>query len=170
MLVKPASSHHAKGLLAALQAVKSLGIDPADCLAGTGLNGEQLLLEDASVTMEQEFTIYRNILRLTDDPLVGLQLGAVYLLVTYGILGYAMLSAQTLGEALTIAAEYSDLTYSHFRINQIIEGSFREWLSNRNMMFLKTCCNFIVTATWLLQWSLFRQSVWAAKSSYSRCV
>lgn len=110
--------------MAALQAVKSLGIDPADCLAGTGLNGEQLLLEDASVTMEQEFTIYRNILRLTDDPLVGLQLGAVYQLETYGILGYAMLSAQTLGEALTIAAEYSDLTYSHFRINQIIEGSF----------------------------------------------
>lgn len=123
MQVKPAYSHHAKGLLAALHALSARGIKAEDCLRGTGLSSEKLLREDAGISREQEFTVYRNIQLLCDEPLIGLELGAAYQLETYGILGYAMLSAQTLGEALTIAAEYSDLTYSHFRINQIIEGN-----------------------------------------------
>ena len=68
------------------------------------------------ISLSQEFQFYRNILSLSGDPLIGLKLGRTFRYESYGLLGYAMLSAQNLRETIGIASDFSILTFSHFSI------------------------------------------------------
>lgn len=112
---------HAKGLPPIWNVVESYGVTMEQCLVGTGVTRAQALGDEEGFTLEHEFAIYRNILRLCGDPLVGLSLGAVYRSETFGILGYAQLSAKNLLELTELNCEFAELTYSHFKF-QIIDG------------------------------------------------
>lgn len=98
--------------------MREMGYSAQDCLAGTGITPADLL-EAAPVpgfTLEREFRFHRNLLRLTGDPLLGLKLGRAYPLQSYGLFGYAFLSAPTLRQAMSIVSHYGPLTFTLFRV------------------------------------------------------
>jgi len=116
------TAHHIKGIRPALGIMHSLGFSATTCLQNTGIKKEQLELANQGISLQQELAFYRRALTLSNDPLLGLKLGTAYRLESYGVLGYAILSAQTLGDALTIAAEFGNLSFTHFQIGFETQG------------------------------------------------
>jgi len=116
------TAHHIKGIRPALGIMQDLGFSAETCLQGTGIKKAQLELADQGISLQQELAFYRQALTLSKDPLLGLALGTAYRLESYGVLGYAILSAQTLGDALTIAAEFGSLSFTHFQIGFETQG------------------------------------------------
>ena len=117
MVAKVQISHHIKALPPALKAMQAMGYDAQECLAGTGIQADDLLEPEQSpeFTLAQEFRFHRNLLQLSGDALLGLKLGQAYPLQGYGLFGYAFLSAPTLRHAMTIVSNYGPLTFTLFR-------------------------------------------------------
>ena len=112
-------AHHIKALPPALKAMEAMGYDTRQCLAGTGIDPEELLSTDLpqGFSLGQEFRFHRNLLQLSGDPLLGLKLGEAYPVQTYGLFGYAFLSAPNLRQALMIVSNYGPLSFTLFRID-----------------------------------------------------
>lgn len=108
--------HHIKGVQPVLQVMASLGISAEQCLKGTDITLQRLRSADAAITLDEEFRFYRNLLQYSGDPLLGLKLGEIFRPETYGLIGYAILSAATLRESLTMITEFDTLTFTHFRV------------------------------------------------------
>lgn len=115
-------AHHIKGIRPALSVMESLGYGAIDCLQNSGISLAQLEASNQGISLKQELAFYRRLVELTQDPQLGLKLGKAYRLENYGMLGYAILSAQTLGEALRIAKDFGPLSFSHFEIDFCLEG------------------------------------------------
>jgi len=116
-------AHHIKALPPALRAMAALGFEQAQCLEGTGVTAEQLL--DAAYdgfTLEQEFAFHRRLLELSGDPLLGLHVGRYYTLETYGLFGYAFLSAPTLRQAMLVVRNFGLLSFTLFGIGFEVSG------------------------------------------------
>lgn len=118
-------THHIKALPPAVKAMQDLGYSAQQCLEGTGISQQDLLQPDASqvFTLQQEFRFHRNLLQLSDDPLLGLRLGMAYPLQSYGLLGYAFLSAPTLRQAMTILRNYGPLSFTLFKLDFRVQGT-----------------------------------------------
>ncbi len=112
-------SHHIRALPPALRAMQAMGYEPDACLAGTGIKASDLLAPNPALefSLAQEFRFHRNLLRLSADPLLGLRLGKAYPAQSYGLFGYAFLSAPTLRHALAIVSNYGPLSFTLFRID-----------------------------------------------------
>lgn len=118
------SSHGVKGLKVVLNLLHARGVSIRGCLKGTGVSEHHLASPDIRVNLQQELVFYRNILELTGDPLIGLQIGAEYHLPNYGIWGYAIMSAPNLREAVTLAFRFLPLTYTcHDAVLHVESGS-----------------------------------------------
>ena len=117
-------AHHIRALPPALRAMQDMGYPIERCLAGTGVLERDLAAPDLATkfSLEQEFQFHRNLLALTGDPMLGLTLGRAYTLQSYGLLGYAFLSAPTLRQALMIASNYALLTFTLFSIDFTVQG------------------------------------------------
>ncbi len=118
MAVSTNVSHHIKALQPAIKAMQAMGFDANQCLAGTGIEPRDLLTPGPhpEFTLAQEFRFHRNLLQLSADPLLGLKLGKAYTLQTYGLFGYAFLSAPTLRQAMAVVSSYGPLTFTLFRV------------------------------------------------------
>ena len=84
--------------------MRSLGFSQDACLEGTDLHLNQLVGTDVGedfLTLEQKYLLYKNILQISQDPYIGLKIGRTYRVE--GMLGYAVLTARTVGEALRIS-------------------------------------------------------------------
>lgn len=125
MGTKVDTRHHIKALPLALKAMETVGFTAQDCLAGTDLVEEDLYRSSSDVpfTLEQEYRFHRNLLELTDNPMLGLLLGKSYRLEAYGLLGYAFMSAPTLRQAMIVLRNYGPLTFTLFDVNFVTEGS-----------------------------------------------
>lgn len=124
MAAKLDTSHHIKALTPALATMESMGFSAGDCLRGTDLTEADLsrAAAEAHFTLEQEFQFHRNLLCLTEDPLLGLRLGKSYQLERYGLLGYAVLSAPTLRQAMIVLRNYGPLTFTLFEVSFLVEA------------------------------------------------
>lgn len=103
-----------------VDAARDRGFRPAECLAGTGITEADLNGPDVVVTGVQELRIVRNLLALTGDPPgLGIEVGTRYQLASAGILGFALLSSPTMGEALSVGLRFSQLssTFHRFTLN-----------------------------------------------------
>jgi AraC-like DNA-binding protein len=118
-------AHHIRALPPAIKAMQDLGYSAQQCLQGTGLKEGDLISPgpEQAFSLEQEFRFHRNLLELTGDPLLGLKLGKAYTLQSYGLFGYAFLSAPTLRQALVIACNYGPLSFTLFDVGFSTEGS-----------------------------------------------
>ncbi|NIB44162.1 AraC family transcriptional regulator [Pseudomaricurvus alkylphenolicus] len=125
-------AHHIKAVRPALEMMRTLGFGPEACLEGTGLSLARLEDPDQGITQQQEYTFHRNLLRLSGDPLLGIKLGLSYRLESYGLFGYAVLSAQTVGEALQLASDYGALTFTHFCTERFEEGDVAGFAFSHN--------------------------------------
>lgn len=117
-------SHHIKALPPALRFMADLGFSADQCLEGTGVSLHDLETTDSttSFTLDQEFRFHRNLLELTDDCLLGLKIGRAYTIQSYGLFGYAFLSAPTLRQALTLARNYGPLSFTLFGLDFRVAG------------------------------------------------
>ncbi len=117
-------SHHIKALPPALRVMDELGYTAEQCLEGTGVSLQDFATANPGndFTLDQEFQFHRNLLRLTGDPLLGLKIGRAYTLQSYGLFGYAFLSAPTLRQAMTLARNYGPLSFTLFGIDFRVEG------------------------------------------------
>ena len=89
------------------------GITEATILAGTGLTAAGLRSPHAEVTRSQELAAIANLLEATPHAdSIGLDAGLRYHLTTYGIWGFAMVSASTFRESMDVGLRYLDLTYT----------------------------------------------------------
>lgn len=120
---KPLINHHKQGLRPALAVMAELGFSAEDCLKGCGISQAETEVEGCDFGAEQEFQFYRNILQLSENPMLGLELGQAFKAESYGLLGYAMLSARSMSEVLSLASDFSALTYSHFHIETFNDGT-----------------------------------------------
>lgn len=81
-------------------------------LAGSGIRLEDLQRADTRITTTQEMRVCANAVAVRHD--LGLLLGQRMHVSSYGLLGYTLLSAATLGEALALALEYPALLGTYF--------------------------------------------------------
>ena len=132
LVTETSIAHHIKGIRPALSVMETLGFNNIECLKGSGISLEHLEQSDQGISLQQEFAFYRRLLELTQDPQLGLKLGKAYRLENYGMLGYAILSAQTLGEALKIAKDFGPLSFSHFELDFVIDNKLARIIMRRN--------------------------------------
>ncbi|WP_375738897.1 AraC family transcriptional regulator [Pseudomonas boanensis] len=119
------NSLHMSALTVAL--LREQGIAACDVLAGSGISEQDLAELQRLVNPEQEQLVFANAVRLAPKPALGLVLGLRTRISAYGLLGYAMLSAPTLGEALRIGLSYPVLLGTYFRLTLEPDGDLT-WL------------------------------------------
>ncbi len=100
-----------------LETAKEHGLDAQTCLSGTGLTSDDLMNPAAEIRGGQELTIIRNVIGLLgDQPGLGMETGARYTVADIGVLGYALLSSPTVGDAIDVARRYVALTTTYRRL------------------------------------------------------
>ena len=95
-------------------------------LAGSGIAVEDLARPDARIKRTQELTVCANALALCAD--IGLVLGRRLHVSSYGLIGYAALSAATFGDAWRLLITYPALLGTYFRLELSVEGELA-WVS-----------------------------------------
>jgi AraC-like DNA-binding protein len=143
--------------------MRSNGYEADACLKGTGLCLNDLNHAGRTVSLQQETVFYRNLIQLTQNPCIGLQIGSTYHPQRYGLFGYAILSAATARQSLAIAANFGDyLSYTWFRMAYSVNGEtvrfeFRNQLviddEVRSLYFDRDCSAFCVASEEVLQQS-----------------
>lgn len=94
------------------------GIDPGECLEGTGIDRDALADPRTAITAAQEMRLVANLVRyLGHLPGIGLDAGLRYHLSSYGIWGFALISSPTFRSAVEVALRYLDLTYAFVRFS-----------------------------------------------------
>ncbi|MEV0337756.1 AraC family transcriptional regulator [Nocardia sp. NPDC050713] len=88
------------------------GVPAARMLAGTGLTEPLLRDPDAQIDAHTELAVIRNLVREVDAPALGVELGRRYRITTFGIFGFACVSSPTLGEAISFALRFLDLSFT----------------------------------------------------------
>jgi hypothetical protein len=96
-------------------------------LEGSGITAADLVDLRRLVSPWQEQQVFANAERLAAEPALGLRLGLRTRISAYGLLGYALLSAPTLGEALRIGLSYPVLLGTYFHLSLQVEGEVA-WL------------------------------------------
>ena len=109
-----------------LQAFKDEDQAAQTLLAGTGITPADLGRADWRITTHQELRVCANAVALRRE--IGLELGQRMHVSSYGMLGYALLSSATLGDALRLAMQYPALLGTLFQL-RLIEDGDRVWFS-----------------------------------------
>lgn len=119
------NSLHMSTLTVACMAERGVAADAV--LEGSGITVDDLRDLRRLINPGQEQQVFANAVRLAGSPALGLELGQRTRISAYGLLGYALLSAPTLGDALRIGLGYPVLlgTYFHLRLER--EGELA-WL------------------------------------------
>ena len=104
------------------------GVDARLLLDGSGITPADLGRADARITTQQELQVCANAVALRAD--IGLELGRRMHVSSYGMLGYALLSSATLGDALRLALHFPALLGTMFQL-RLVEDGPRVWLSAR---------------------------------------
>jgi len=90
-----------------LDAFKDRALPSDALLAGSGISPADLGRADTRITTRQEMRVCANAVALQRD--IGLELGRNMHVSCYGLLGYALLTSATLGDALRLALRYPAL-------------------------------------------------------------
>ncbi|MFI6997562.1 AraC family transcriptional regulator [Nocardia sp. NPDC050175] len=106
------------------------GVPVGRMLAGTGLSEPVLRDPDAQIDAHIELTVVRNLVReLADWPALGVEVGRRYRITTFGIFGFACVSSPTLGEAISFALRYLELSFTFsLPVAEWREGEFIAWV------------------------------------------
>lgn len=102
------------------------GCTASQLLAGSGIGPADLGHPDARITTQQELQVCANAVARREE--IGLELGRRMHVSCYGMLGYALLSSATLGDALRLALRYPALLGTIFQL-RLVEDGQRVWLS-----------------------------------------
>jgi AraC-like DNA-binding protein len=109
-----------------LDTFQAEGVPSAVLLAGSGICGADLNHADTRITTNQEMRVCANAVALRGD--IGLDLGRRMHVSSYGLLGYALLTSATFGDALRLALRYPALLGTLFELNLEEDGQ-RVWFT-----------------------------------------
>ena len=109
-----------------LNTFKAEGLSSEALLAGSGIRAADLSRADTRITTNQEMLVCANAVALRHD--IGLELGRRMHVSSYGMLGYALLTSATLGDALRLALRYPALLGTLFELS-LEEDHERIWLT-----------------------------------------
>ncbi|MBE1161869.1 AraC family transcriptional regulator [Dyella acidiphila] len=104
------SAEYAAGLM---QWLERRHIPAEQALADTGIGTAQLE-GGLRLTTQQDAALLANAVRLSGNAGIGFELGLHSRLTWHGLLGFALMSCRTLGEALELWTEYLDLRTAGF--------------------------------------------------------
>ncbi|UII71519.1 AraC family transcriptional regulator [Pseudomonas sp. HN11] len=102
------------------------GQPPEALLAGSGISLADLRQADTCITTHQEMQVCANAVALRRE--IGLEVGQRMHVSSYGLLGYALLTSATFGDALRLALRYPALLGTLFDLN-IEEDGQRIWFT-----------------------------------------
>ncbi|AUG10747.1 AraC family transcriptional regulator [Pseudomonas sp. S09G 359] len=109
-----------------LGAFKDQGLPSETLLEGSGICAADLSRADTRITTNQEMRVCANAVALQRD--IGLELGRRMHVSSYGMLGYALLTSATFGDALRLALRYPALLGTLFELSLVEDGE-RIWFS-----------------------------------------
>lgn len=96
-----------------VRVAEEYGLSREHLLRGTGIEPDVVENARATLRLEQEIALARNLLReFAGVPRLGLLISGRYRLSLYGILGWGMLCSATAREAMAFAGRYRDLNYA----------------------------------------------------------
>jgi AraC-like DNA-binding protein len=95
------------------------GKNPEHIVNGTSLSFEQLGDVDTRISFRQATALFANALAISDDPALGLTLGARESLCDWGLLGYAIAASKTGIEAMEVSSRYTQTATNLTRIDII---------------------------------------------------
>lgn len=96
------------------------GVPLGGMLQGSDIDPALLADPVAEIEAHQELTVVRNLAARL--PHAGVAVGRRYHATTFGVLGYAFLSAATLQDAITTALRYLDLSFAFTAPSAVIDG------------------------------------------------
>lgn len=118
-----------------LSRMAARGYTAGQVLQGTGLSAERIRSDAFRANPQQYRQVILNMIELTGDPCLGITLGAEFKISDLGVLGYAALSAATLGQAREVFTKYYSLNEQIFTsVNHISDG--RWWSEIRDSYML----------------------------------
>ena len=82
------------------------GIATAEALNGTGIEASQLHAATTRVSYAQLLLVFRNALRLSSDPALGLRAGQRMRVTAFGMYGYALLSSPSHAASIDLGVKY----------------------------------------------------------------
>lgn len=93
-------------------------------LRGSGITEADLRDPSTEITLEQDFSVTRNVVAgIDDEPGLGLLAGLLCHPPSMGVLGFALMSSSNLRHAVDIALRYADLSFTAARHHLQTEGS-----------------------------------------------
>ena len=164
-----------------LEAFSAQGIGPEVLLTGSGIAGTDLHQPDTRITTRQEMRVCANAVALRQD--IGLDLGQRMHVSAYGMLGYALLTSATFGDALRLALRYPALLGTLFKLSLEADGE-RIWFTAADyretpamQMFnvelclasLKVICDDLLGQPLALLGARFEYSAPDYRARYSEC-
>lgn len=102
-----------------LSTFQAEGLSSEALLAGSGIRAADLSRADTRITTNQEMRVCANAVALRRE--IGLELGQRMHVSSYGMLGYALLTSATLGDALRLALRYPALLGTLFELSLALE-------------------------------------------------
>ena len=94
------------------EAAEELGVPKTDCLAGTGLEPDDLYKDDLEVTLGQEVLAIENYANITGKNVgLGSAIAERMHMNAFGIWGFAILTSPTVREAIHTAIDFSRISY-----------------------------------------------------------
>ena len=164
-----------------LATFKDHGLPGETLLAGSGIGMADLSRADSRITTCQELRVCANAVALRRD--VGLALGRQMHVSAYGMLGYALLTSATFGDALRLALRYPALLGTLFKLSLEADGE-RIWFTAADyretpamQMFnvelclasLKVICDDLLGQPLALLGARFEYSAPDYRARYSEC-
>jgi AraC-like DNA-binding protein len=121
-------------VLQLLELLKHWRIDATELLEDTGLDPSQLEEPNARVP----FAVYNQLMsrarKLTGEPALGIFLGLQRRVSMYGFLGFAAMSASTLGEVMELAVRFSPTVSTAIKLSLHKEGEL-------TALRIEECCD-----------------------------
>lgn len=103
------------------------GIPHSESLANSGIDPQTLFSASTRLSQHQMTVVFRNAIRLSQDPCLALRAGARMHIAACGIYGYALLSSPTHADAAAFAAKYDGVLGQIARTRFSTQGEHATW-------------------------------------------
>lgn len=117
--------HSILGLLPLFKVVEEYGVDPEKLLAKRGWSIDGMT-GAAIIDQDFELQIVADALEQTDDPLLGLKVGAEVSFTAYGIYAMLLMTAPTLAEATKVSVQFQALSLLFSQMTLKQDGDYIE--------------------------------------------
>ena len=122
--------------------LESQGYQRQEMIEGTGLEAEEIDSTEVLITLHQHHQIFLNVLRITDNPHIGLHFGRQVRFTNLGFVGYAAISSANLREGMQAILKYLKLRSPLFQ-TEMYEQDQRVHIIYSEALNLKPVRQFI---------------------------